>query len=1059
MSARLLGRLGNITMLITRVELENIKSYRQINLDFRRGTTAISGVNGAGKTTIVEAIGFALFDFLLYNQAQFVREGEKYGRVVIHLIGSDDRAYTVERRCGAGAYWLVYDQEADYRVEQRTDVLDKLHKLFGIDPERSLKALFRDALGVPQGSFTSIFLEAGSERKLKFDALLQIEDYKSAADYLLDAQKEYKEQLQTQLNEIQRLEFETRDLDEWRTDLKEKRLLDQQQTTQIAALTGQLKQLEERFTALTKQRDELMQSESRYEKSRHTLATMLERLDERRQELELARRARQAVETSRVDYHRYQEAEEALKRLRLDAQRRNTLRQQHGSLSSALAKIQTTIAHLQVRLDEVAAARQRVIDLLSSVDEQLELEKQRDELTRKTAQYDELVKEGKRLVQQYTGFLQQQEALQRQVSEIEPLQPVAALLQERIEAVARLRAQLNERSSRQRTLNEKRELLRQKQEERETGAARLRKAESAIAKIEEHRAEAEELPALQEQYGQFSEQRYRLEGNIEGYVKSRKQSAGGLCPLLHEPCLNIKQRGIVSLESYFDGLLEDDRGRLVVIGQQQSAVAERVDTVKKYAEALDKLGQHVEQRDNYVEYLQRLALEIARLEREIAGLMDELETLKHVDQQINTEENARKESQKADDQVRGLEGLRMQLQQLQEQARQCDALIQERRQQAKELGNSHEQLKQVGLELGKLNDPRGQTKAQRDIIKQEPAYQQQREAQQQELQSVEQQLQALEQQLAAYAELDANTSEQEAVLQQALNGYKNYMTNAQAALLLPQREQAFHEIQLAVEQAQQAFAKDEQAYLEAKSAYDPRELVIVDAEIKDRRATFTELVGKIQQTQKDIRDLERGIQKAEAFLLELEAAQKEKATLEELQQMMELFRKLIKEAAPYVLKAMLGDISAEANRIFGEIMGDRAAQLSWQNDYEIILRRQGVNRTFAQLSGGEQMSAALSVRLALLKKLSTLNIAFFDEPTQNMDELRRMNLAEQIRRVRGFDQLIVISHDDTFEQGLDSLVRLRKVDGETRLVTEDHEEWETTAKDREQVQAVQSHAS
>ena len=52
-------------------------------------------------------------------------------------------------------------------------------------------------------------------------------------------------------------------------------------------------------------------------------------------------------------------------------------------------------------------------------------------------------------------------------------------------------------------------------------------------------------------------------------------------------------------------------------------------------------------------------------------------------------------------------------------------------------------------------------------------------------------------------------------------------------------------------------------------------------------------------------------------------------------------------------------------------------------------------------------------------------------------EDRRMNLAEQIRRVRGFEQLIVISHDDTFEQGLDSLIRLRKESGETRLQNED----------------------
>src|SRR5437764_368852 len=133
LSANLLGRPGYVTMLITRIELENIKSYRQVNLDFRRGTTAISGANGAGKTTIVEAIGYTLFDFLPYNQAQFVREGEKYGRIVVHLIGSDDRPYVVDRRCGAGAFWSIYDSEADSRIEQRTDVQDKLHELFGID--------------------------------------------------------------------------------------------------------------------------------------------------------------------------------------------------------------------------------------------------------------------------------------------------------------------------------------------------------------------------------------------------------------------------------------------------------------------------------------------------------------------------------------------------------------------------------------------------------------------------------------------------------------------------------------------------------------------------------------------------------------------------------------------------------------------------------------------------------------------------------------------------------------------------------------------------------------
>src|SRR2546430_12829815 len=136
----------------------------------------------------------------------------------------------------------------------------------------------------------------------------------------------------------------------------------------------------------------------------------------------------------------------------------------------------------------------------------------------------------------------------------------------------------------QRQQEEKREQLEKKQEERETFATRLRKAESAIAKIEEHRHEAEELPVLQQQYEQFSEQRYKLEGNIEGYTRSRRQSAGGLCPFLHEPCLNIKQRGIASLESYFDGLLAEDRGRLDGICQQQSRLSERITFVKRSEE-------------------------------------------------------------------------------------------------------------------------------------------------------------------------------------------------------------------------------------------------------------------------------------------------------------------------------------------------------------------------------------------------------------------------------------------------------------------------------------------
>ncbi len=143
-------------------------------------------------------------------------------------------------------------------------------------------------------------------------------------------------------------------------------------------------------------------------------------------------------------------------------------------------------------------------------------------------------------------------------------------------------------------------------------------------------------------------------------------------------------------------------------------------------------------------------------------------------------------------------------------------------------------------------------------------------------------------------------------------------------------------------------------------------------------------------------------------------------------------------------------ISLQAARLYADIMADHSARLRWTEDadnpYEITLRSDGRERGFQQLSGGEQMAAALAVRLALLKEVSAVDLAFFDEPTANadawhpIDDRRRDNLAEQILDVKGFSQLFVISHDDTLgkasspEQDTDHVVRVVKDDGGSQVV-------------------------
>src|ERR671939_761661 len=168
-------------MHVTRVELENIKSYadgeRRGDFRFGRGTTAIVGPNGAGKTTILEAIAWALFDVLDYSKEDFLRRGAKKGSVRVTFRSDlDERLYTVYRDTGSGYY--VYDPELRMKIATgKADVRKWLDPPLRLEPGTDLRALFRSAVGVPQGLFTTDFLRPAAERKAAFDRLLKVEEY------------------------------------------------------------------------------------------------------------------------------------------------------------------------------------------------------------------------------------------------------------------------------------------------------------------------------------------------------------------------------------------------------------------------------------------------------------------------------------------------------------------------------------------------------------------------------------------------------------------------------------------------------------------------------------------------------------------------------------------------------------------------------------------------------------------------------------------------------------------------------------------------------------------
>ena len=49
-------------MIFTKLKLNNFKSHENTVISFNKGISVIVGENGAGKSTILEAISFALFN-------------------------------------------------------------------------------------------------------------------------------------------------------------------------------------------------------------------------------------------------------------------------------------------------------------------------------------------------------------------------------------------------------------------------------------------------------------------------------------------------------------------------------------------------------------------------------------------------------------------------------------------------------------------------------------------------------------------------------------------------------------------------------------------------------------------------------------------------------------------------------------------------------------------------------------------------------------------------------------------------------------------------------------
>lgn len=1018
-------------MRIAKVLLQNVKSYGgATTIELTTGINAVCGENGAGKSTILEAIGYALFGYKPYRLDAFLREGEKNGSIVVTVEDDDGVSYDVVRKLGTSSGQAVYNELAQRIAEGETDVRAWLLDFFRLEPGTDIAKLFEDTVGPPQGTLTAIFLESAGPRSKKFDRLLGIEDYATAAQALKGVSNLFRDEAEDAERRAAVLEGDARRLPE--VEGRQAELVRRQ-----AALGLELEGLRQEQEALAGKRDLLDRARQAIQAAEAALSVAEARSSEARRrqeelaaELAQAEEAARVVEESRPGYQACQEATGLLRQLEVRRKERDTLRQKAETAGRNALQWKQQVQAVSEQLAALARDEARAAELELLVPEQERREGSAREAEERLRARDEAAHQLTTAEERSRAAEGRLQEATRRLVEVEEAKPVAA-------GLATLRDQ-------ERALRDSRARLEQQSLALKQGAEGLVEAKGRLGRLRQDMEQlgkqvetlrpleplASQSPARQQERDGVASTLAALEARHKEALRTRGQVEGGLCPFFHERCLNLREG--LSLDTHFDGVIAATsaelgmaRGRLSAVDSSlaEARAAERAfSRLPDLERQLQHLGEARAKLEEELGRVERQQLELAAIPREQARLEGELRAL---EPRLTQAEAAWKAAS-------GEAGWRSQaeeaFQSLERERKTMDKL----HSPVQAGAGAEEAVAATHAALAELGDPRGEAALLRGrVTRERPAAERALERAQRDEAAARAVEEDAKKALEPYTRLEEEIAAATARRDASQPSHNRFLASEVEASRLGQRRLSHDKATREADQAKTALSAAAETAEGLRASYD-------EAGHLRLRHLLEEAGAKIAGARMELdlkRSEEERLQEELALLRkskdEMEVIQRQAQGSRRLRDTVEAVRLALDAAGPEIGRALLRRISDRATGLYRDLLGQPAVSLEWGTDYEIRTRIRTEEREFKQLSGGEQMAAALAVRLALLQTISNLRVAFLDEPTAHMDATRRTNLAAQIQNLRSFDQLVVISHDDSFDTLFGHVVRLVKRDGVT----------------------------
>ena len=255
--------------MITSIELGDFLAHSDTKLDFDNGVTVFVGHNGAGKSSIIDAITFALFGHHTRKSNKgLIKRGSNQGYAKVNFSVNEKKYEAVRKIDSKGTLSAKFSEivgneiveiAAGERKQFGESMTQEVEKKIGLDFEK-----LKVASIVQQGELNAIINAKPKEFKELLNAIIGIDMLDVASESMKIVNKEFRENIRGKIGyDDTHIEILSRDLEKYQTEINEFTPQKNQLQTKQEKLQNEVVELRKKVETETPKIDKINQLELR----------------------------------------------------------------------------------------------------------------------------------------------------------------------------------------------------------------------------------------------------------------------------------------------------------------------------------------------------------------------------------------------------------------------------------------------------------------------------------------------------------------------------------------------------------------------------------------------------------------------------------------------------------------------------------------------------------------------------------------------------------------------------------------------------------------------------